>query len=135
MFFTPFSTCTILPDLSGVRSRGGGQGPARGPCVAQKPSLRLVSMEELEREKGRLCGSDAEGEVIYRRAKHVITENDRTQAAAHALKDASAASLHRFGELMLASHRSLQHDYEVHPHHLILLHLAGTFDFYAANMQ
>jgi len=44
------------------------------------------------------------------RARHVVTENARTLAAADALR---SGDLPRLGRLMLESHRSLQRDYEV----------------------
>jgi galactokinase len=48
--------------------------------------------------------------VIARRARHVVTENARVEAfvAASERSDLSA-----MGKLLVASHRSLQHDYEV----------------------
>ena len=49
-------------------------------------------------------------EVIKRRARHVISENDRTYEAVKVLK---AGDLIRFGQLMNASHDSLRDDYEV----------------------
>jgi len=49
-------------------------------------------------------------EVIKRRARHVISENDRTFEAVEVLK---AGDLIRFGQLMNASHDSLRDDYEV----------------------
>lgn len=49
-------------------------------------------------------------DVIRRRARHVISENDRTFEAVEVLK---AGDLIRFGELMNASHDSLRDDYEV----------------------
>ncbi len=45
-----------------------------------------------------------------RRARHVITENERVNAFADASR---SADLRRMGELFVASHRSLQNDYEV----------------------
>lgn len=48
--------------------------------------------------------------VIARRARHVVTENARTVAAAGALERADAPA---FGELMNASHASLRDDFEV----------------------
>ncbi len=45
-----------------------------------------------------------------RRARHVITENERTLKAAQALKDSDASGL---GKLMMASHESLRHDFGV----------------------
>jgi galactokinase len=49
-------------------------------------------------------------EVIKRRARHVIAENDRTFEAVEVLK---AGDLIRFGRLMNDSHDSLRDDYEV----------------------
>lgn len=44
------------------------------------------------------------------RARHVITENQRTLAAVESLR---AGNLHNFGQLMFQSHESLRLDYEV----------------------
>lgn len=48
--------------------------------------------------------------VIFRRARHVISENDRVLRAAQALE---AHNLEDFGTLMYESHSSLRDDYEV----------------------
>lgn len=47
---------------------------------------------------------------LVKRARHAVTENQRTLNAAVALK---SGDLYGFGELMNASHRSLRDDYEV----------------------
>ena len=49
-------------------------------------------------------------EVTLRRARHVVTENERTLAAAEAMRSGNAVAL---GELMNASHESLREDFEV----------------------
>ena len=49
-------------------------------------------------------------EVIYRRARHVITENARVLAAGTALEQVDLAA---FGQLMNRSHLSLRDDYDV----------------------
>jgi galactokinase len=49
-------------------------------------------------------------EIIYKRAKHVVEENDRVKLAAIAL---SNSDLTEFGRLMFASHVSLRDLYEV----------------------
>ena len=67
-------------------------------------ALRDVSDKELKS-----LGSDLP-EVIYRRARHVITENQRVLAAGAALEQ---GDLSTFGHLMKSSHDSLRHDYEV----------------------
>jgi galactokinase len=48
--------------------------------------------------------------VTRRRARHVVTENDRTLEAARAMR---AGDVRRLGELMNASHASLRDDFEV----------------------
>jgi len=48
--------------------------------------------------------------VIYRRCRHVITENARVLEAAKALE---RGDLEAFGRLMTESHDSLRDDYEV----------------------
>lgn len=49
-------------------------------------------------------------EVEYKRAKHVITENQRVIKAANLLKN---NDLKGFGELLVQSHNSLKYDYQV----------------------
>jgi len=51
-----------------------------------------------------------DNEVLFRRARHVITENHRVQEAVKALKNEDLAT---FGRLLIDSHISLRDDYEV----------------------
>lgn len=67
-------------------------------------ALRDVSLEVLDRHRALLT------EVVYRRCRHVITENGRVTAAAGAL---AAGDLRRCGRLMADLHASLRDDYEV----------------------
>ena len=55
-------------------------------------------------------GAEALDPVAMRRARHVITENARTLAAADAMRRGDATAL---GQLMNASHESLRSDFEV----------------------
>jgi len=66
--------------------------------------LRDVSLEQLLDAESEL------DEVTYRRARHVITENQRVMDAVQAMKAGDAATL---GALMNASHASLRDDFEV----------------------
>ncbi len=50
------------------------------------------------------------GPVLHRRARHVVTENERTRAAADAL---GKGNWRAAGALMYESHRSLSEDFEV----------------------
>lgn len=91
-------------------------------------SLRDVSIAELEECRTKLP------EIIYRRSRHVITENARVTAAAVALE---RRDLTTFGELMRQSHRSLRDDYEVSCAELDLMaDLANASDgVYGARMM
>ena len=68
-------------------------------------SLGALTPEEFEARKGALTDP-----VLYKRAKHASFENARTISAVEALKKGDIAT---FGQLMNASHDSLQYDYEV----------------------
>jgi galactokinase len=90
-------------------------------------ALRDVTIEELER-----YGSDLPP-VIYKRCRHVITENARVLEAADALE---RGDLVTFGRLMAESHRSLRDDYEVSCRELdIMVDLASKIEgVYGARM-
>ncbi|MBN2302855.1 MAG: galactokinase [Anaerolineae bacterium] len=82
------------------------------------PALRDASLEQLENAK------DALGDVLYRRAKHIITENSRTHAAAIMLE---AGGLKTVGQALQDSHISLRDDYEVSCAELdVMVELANT---------
>ncbi|MCB0256825.1 MAG: galactokinase, partial [Anaerolineae bacterium] len=68
------------------------------------PALRDVTMERFEAEAGGL------DDVTFRRARHVISENARTLAAADAMARGDAAKM---GRLMDASHVSMRDDFEI----------------------
>ena len=75
-------------------------------------ALRDVTLRELEQ-----YGRDLP-ELIYRRCRHVVSENARVLAASEALEQ---HDLHQFGHLMLESHLSLRYDYEVSSRELNLM--------------
>lgn len=79
-------------------------------------SLRDVSEAQLGEYGGEL------EPVLYRRCRHVVSENARVLAAAIALERGDLA---HFGKLMIESHRSLRDDYEVSSEELdVLVELA-----------
>ncbi len=67
-------------------------------------ALRDVSSAELEAHKALLSP------VVYRRCRHVVTENERVMQTIAALRQGDLAEV---GRLMNASHDSLRDDYEV----------------------
>jgi galactokinase len=77
--------------------------------------------EEASRQLGKVALRDAtlaelnashitKGSDIYKRAHHIISENDRTVACANAL---IAGDLQQVGEYMYASHASMRDDFEI----------------------
>jgi galactokinase len=74
------------------------------PLVPGLQTLRDLTLEELDRCRGSLA------ETLFRRARHVVTENSRVLDAARALESGDAPA---FGRLMGESHRSLRDDYQV----------------------
>jgi galactokinase len=68
------------------------------------PSLRDATADALEADQGKMDG------VVFRRARHVIGEIERTVHAAEGIR---ATNWPTVGQLMYASHRSLRNDYEV----------------------
>ena len=115
----------------------GGYNTRQGECqeglralqqaLPEIRALRDVTIDELEQHRSRL------GPVIYKRVRHVVTENERVKMAASALQ---AADMAKLGELMADSHRSLRDDYEVSTPELdLMVELArDQKDVYGARM-
>jgi len=72
--------------------------------------LTVSSLGALDEETFAEHQSILSNETILKRARHAVTENQRTLKAAVALK---AGNLEEFGQLMNESHISLRDDYEV----------------------
>jgi galactokinase len=68
------------------------------------PALRDATLASLKKAQKKM------DPVAFRRARHVITENERTEKAAEELSTRKWASM---GKLMYESHASLRDDYEV----------------------
>ena len=87
----------------------GEYAKRRSQCEAaartlKVPALRDATPAALEAAQGQM------DPVVFRRARHVISENARTLQAAKAIQ---ASDWPAVGELMYASHASLRDDYEV----------------------
>lgn len=81
----------------------------QGVAILQKSlphvkALRDVTLDELEAHKDQLS------DVVYRRCRHVVTENQRVQRTVEALRKGDLLSV---GLYMERSHASLRDDYEV----------------------
>ena len=90
----------------------------RGEC---EKALEIINSHK-EEKLANLCEATVEDinefiedEIIKKRAIHVVTENERVKKSMEALK---CNDIKAFGELMTASHISLENDYEVTGLHL-----------------
>ena len=105
---------------------GGGYAQRRAQCetaakILGVPSLRDATGEMLERAKSKM------DDVVFRRARHVIGEIERT---VHAAEGVRASNWPTVGQLMYASHDSLRDDYEVSCKELdVVVEIAGDLGF------
>lgn len=75
-----------------------------GAAILGVSSLREANMTMLEKAKSRMS------DVVYRRAKHIITENQRTLEASEALK---VGDIQTVSTAMAQSHVSMRDDFEI----------------------
>lgn len=90
-----------LPESEYAKRRAQCEEAARALNV---PALRDASLNALTAAKSRL------NPEVFRRARHVISENERTLEAARAIQHGAWSVV---GKLMHASHASLRDDYQV----------------------
>jgi len=90
--------------------------------------LRDATIQDVEQLQIRASdeSSDSVEKVIYQRAKHVVTENGRTQLAKKALESGNWVQL---GTLMNQSHESMKYDYQVSCEEIdVLVQIAQGFE-------
>ena len=108
--FPPTGVTAVIVDTGTSRDLAGSAYAERRAACEEAArtlgvrALRDVTLDALERARPRL------DEVVFRRARHVVTENARVLEAADALR---AGDLARLADAMAGSHRSLRDDYEV----------------------
>jgi len=87
----------------------GEYAKRRSQCETAARFLGLAALRDADMD---LLNKARKGlnPVVFRRARHVVTENERTLKAARAFSASDWATL---GKLMYASHASLRDDYEV----------------------
>ncbi len=106
----PPGTAVVVLDTATRRELVTSEyGKRREQCetaarICNVPALRDVTLPQLQ------ALADLMDEVVYRRARHIVTENQRTLDAANAMRTGDAVTL---GQLMNASHASLRDDFEV----------------------
>ena len=106
----PADTSIIIAH-SGVRHAhaDGAYNDRRAQCDAAARHYGVAALRDLG-PAALQANRQGLDDVIYRRARHVVTENDRTTAAAEALR---AGDLTALGRLMAGSHASMRDDFEI----------------------
>ena len=87
----------------------GGYGNRRAECYSASSTLGLHSLRQLSASELR-GAEELLSELELKRARHVVTENERVLEAVQALKDQDFKA---FGKLMNESHVSMRDDFEI----------------------
>ena len=104
----PPDTCLIVANTMVKHALASGEYNARrADCEESARRLGVAALRDATLESLDRTVLPA---PLHRRARHVITENARTLAAAAALE---RGALEEFGRLMAASHQSLRDDFQV----------------------
>ena len=106
----PRDVAVVVLDTTTRRHLIGSEyNDRRAQCASAAVACGASSLRDLN--QARLdAGREGMGDVAFRRARHVLSENERTLRAAEAMRAGDAALL---GRLMNESHHSLRDDYEV----------------------
>ena len=107
--FDDSDTAVLIVDSKVSRElRSGAYAERRAQC---DEACRIMGIDKLRDASAQTveAARQALGDVCYRRARHVTTEDARTIAAVSAMRDSGWA---RFGKLMYESHDSLKNDFE-----------------------
>jgi galactokinase len=107
----------VPPDLavlvvdSGVRRSltDSHYNERRTQCAAAARALGVSSLRDVDEQRLARRGHDLD-DLLLRRARHIVSENDRVHAATEALEAGDRPAL---GQIFAQSHASLRDDFEV----------------------
>jgi galactokinase len=103
--FADPDVCVLIINTSVKHSLASGEyARRRAECAAAAEQLGVASLRDAT------TAATIADDVLARRARHVISENRRTRAAAEALRSSDWPTM---GQLMYQSHTSLRDDFEV----------------------
>lgn len=102
---------TVLITNSNVKHEltGGEYAERREQCEAAAEALGVKALRDVTMEQV-LAAEEDLGGLPFKRARHVVGENTRTERAAEAL---SASDWETFGRLMYESHAAMRDDFEI----------------------
>ena len=109
----PALCCSEKSRADSMDSENGDESNASNNEGATKKgngTSKHISKRKMKEQRAKSKAKNGLSTVAFMRARHCIGEDQRTLDSVKAMKREDWASL---GKLMTASHRSLQHDYEV----------------------
>jgi galactokinase len=87
----------------------GGYGDRRAACEQAARALGVAALRDVTPEALE-AGRDRLDEVTFRRARHIVTEDERVQQTVALLRAEGPRSI---GDLLVASHASMRDDFEI----------------------
>lgn len=106
----PSGLAMVICDTGKSRELAGSKyNERRGECELAAQAIGVKALRDADVDQLNAV-RDSVSHTVYRRARHVITENRRCVEFAQALR---SGDLEGLGDLMRASHISLRDDYEV----------------------
>ncbi len=105
----PGTTVVILDTATRRGLVDSAYNERRVQCEAAAAFFDVAALRDVDEVTFHARAAELD-ELTRRRARHVITENERVLAACAAMRNGDAVE---FGRLMNASHESMQHDFEI----------------------
>jgi len=105
----PGTAVAVLDTATRRELSGSAYNERRAECEEAARALGVAALRDVTAAEMQAKGQRLP-DAVRRRARHVVSENDRTLAAAEAMEAGDAA---RLGRLMNESHASLRDDFEV----------------------
>lgn len=104
----------LVNSQSGHQHAGGEYAARRAACERAAADLGVASLRDVQ-QRGLSALAAVTDVVDARRARHIITENQRVLDVVDALNDSDFAEM---GRLLTASHASMRDDFEITTEHI-----------------
>ena len=125
-------TLLVIDSKAPHQLTDGLYGERRASCEQAARQLGVPALRDLTIDELDLAMQGLHSDLLRKRARHVITENDRTLAAADLLR---TGQIREIGPLLTASHESLRDDFEVSvPEVDLLVEVMLAFGAYGARI-